>query len=179
MRRKEKERGFTLIELLVVIAIIGVLASMVMTSLSKAKAKARDARRVEDIRQIQNALEMYYAEHGRYPGSYWSCSGEGEHCGRHHFYWWQLEQALGQKLPVDPINEDKFPTEGGYSYEYLAGGSATMCYGQAYMIIYNKETEDEYEGKKMFCRSDGRDIYDFGGAFVVGMKGSGELELAH
>lgn len=34
------KKGFTLIELLVVIAIIGILASIVLTSLSKVKCKA-------------------------------------------------------------------------------------------------------------------------------------------
>lgn len=54
------QRGFTLIELLVVIAIIGLLASVVLVSLNSARAKSRDAKRVSDMRQFANALEMYY-----------------------------------------------------------------------------------------------------------------------
>jgi len=56
----KKNQGFTLIELLVVIAIIGILASIVLVSLGGARAKARDATRQSDLRQIQLAQEMYY-----------------------------------------------------------------------------------------------------------------------
>ncbi len=62
-------KGFTLIELLVVIAIIGLLATVVMTSLNSARKKGRDARRVEDINQIKTALELYYDSNGSYPST--------------------------------------------------------------------------------------------------------------
>lgn len=55
----KKSKGFTLIELLVVIAIIGILATIVLVSLNTARIKARDTRRVSDIRQIQLAMELY------------------------------------------------------------------------------------------------------------------------
>jgi prepilin-type N-terminal cleavage/methylation domain-containing protein len=54
------KKGFTLIELLVVIAIIGMLSSIVLVSLGGARARARDAKRQSDIRQISLALELAY-----------------------------------------------------------------------------------------------------------------------
>ena len=54
----KKNKGFTLIELLVVIAIIGLLASIVLVSLGPARARARDAKRISDIRQISLAMEL-------------------------------------------------------------------------------------------------------------------------
>ena len=58
--RVKRPSGFTLIELLVVISIIGLLASVVLVSLNGARAKARNARRLADIKQLQTALELYY-----------------------------------------------------------------------------------------------------------------------
>ncbi|MDE1924819.1 MAG: prepilin-type N-terminal cleavage/methylation domain-containing protein [Patescibacteria group bacterium] len=66
---KKPARAFTLVELMVVIAIIGILASIIVVSLSSSKAKGRDAKRVSDIRTIQLALEEYYNDNQSYPVS--------------------------------------------------------------------------------------------------------------
>lgn len=62
-----KNRAFTLIELLVVIAIISILMAIVITNLTQAKAKSRDAKRVSDIAQLQLALEIFFDRCNRYP----------------------------------------------------------------------------------------------------------------
>ena len=62
-----QNRGFTLIELLVVIAIIGLLASIVIASLTSVQAKARDTHRMEDINQLERALALYAADYSHYP----------------------------------------------------------------------------------------------------------------
>ncbi len=63
----KKVRGFTLVELLVVIAIIGLLSTLAVVALNNARQKARDARRVSDIKQLQTSLELYYNDVNSYP----------------------------------------------------------------------------------------------------------------
>ncbi len=83
-----KEEGFTLIELLVVISVIGLLSSMVLASLNRARAKARDVRRIANLNSISKALELYYDTNRQYPpeaasacdssrGTAGSCPGAG------------------------------------------------------------------------------------------------------
>ena len=63
-----KRRGFTLLELLVVIAIIGILASMLMPGLARAREAARRAFCANNLHQVGMALQMYADEaDGRYP----------------------------------------------------------------------------------------------------------------
>lgn len=62
----KNQRGFTLIEILIVVAIIGMLSSIVLVGLGSFRARGRDARRVADIKEIQNALELSYARYGEY-----------------------------------------------------------------------------------------------------------------
>lgn len=62
-----RTRGFTLIEMLAVIAIIGILSSIVITSLDNARKSGRDAKRVSDIKNLQIALSLYYNDYYKYP----------------------------------------------------------------------------------------------------------------
>lgn len=62
-------RGFTLIELLVVISIIGLVSSVIITSIDSARVKGRDTQRIAQLNQFMRALEIYYSIHGAYPCS--------------------------------------------------------------------------------------------------------------
>jgi prepilin-type N-terminal cleavage/methylation domain-containing protein len=66
---KTKHSAFTLIELLVVIAIIAILSTLSVVALGSARAKAREAKRLSDIRNIQTSLALYYNEYGVYPSA--------------------------------------------------------------------------------------------------------------
>lgn len=65
----KKQKGFTLIELLVVIAVIGLIATLSIVSLQGARIKARNTKRLADLRQIVSALELYYNDNQAYPVS--------------------------------------------------------------------------------------------------------------
>lgn len=67
---KKQKNGFTLIELLVVISIIGMLSSVVLSSVNRARISAQDTRRKSDLRQINIAINLFYNEYGRMPKNY-------------------------------------------------------------------------------------------------------------
>lgn len=74
----KRRSGFTLIELLVVMAIIGLLVGISASTFQTSRVKAKDGRRKGNIKQIQNALEQYMADHDTYPAA---SSGEIVACG--------------------------------------------------------------------------------------------------
>ena len=110
-----QEKGFTLIELLVVIAIIGLLASIVLVSLNTARAKARDAKRITDFRNVSLAMELYYDSFGTYPGNN---TLYPDHQAQFEAMTQQLVTAgfLGS-IPKDPNNKYMF-------YKYSATSAA-------------------------------------------------------
>lgn len=77
MKKVFSQKGFTLVELLVVISVIGVISTVALTSITNAGRRARDAKRLADMKQIRNALEVYKTTYGYYPAN----SDGGDSCG--------------------------------------------------------------------------------------------------
>ena len=64
---RRNQKAFTLIELLVVIAVIGLLASVVLVALATTRIKSRDAKRLADVKQIADAMALYFSDCNSYP----------------------------------------------------------------------------------------------------------------
>ena len=95
-----QKKGFTLLELLIVISIIGVLVALGTVSYSTAQKKSRDSRRKMDMKNIQTAMESYYAQNGSYPTATTNLT----------------DKFSGNSLPKDP------KTGVDYSYGLSAAG---------------------------------------------------------
>lgn len=66
-RRKLIGDGFTLMEILIVISIIITLSSVASVRVNSARIKSRDAKRVATLKTIEEALYLYFNEHGYFP----------------------------------------------------------------------------------------------------------------
>lgn len=110
--KKDKTQGFTLVEVLVVTGIIIALGAGILISTSSSRQGARDARRLEDIRQLRLALELYFDTNRRYPTSLS-----------------ELAPAHIPTVPRDPY---------GTNYRYAGRGLGSVC--GSYHLGANLET---------------------------------------
>lgn len=67
MKFHRTQPGFTLIELVVVLALVLLLSTLAVIALGSAREKARDAKRLSDLKQIQAVLELSFSETSSYP----------------------------------------------------------------------------------------------------------------
>jgi len=124
---KNNKKGFTLIEMLIVITIIGILSALILVGLSSFRMRGRDARRIADVRQAQNGLEIYYTKNLKYP-----TVAAGSPASR----WTELTTTLTgagiglTQIPQDPLAPDS-------SYDYKDGNSQ-----QNYVIAVTLEDGD-------------------------------------
>lgn len=77
IKKYGKKQGFTLIELLVVIAIIGILSSIVLSSLRSARIKASDSAVKAAMKQLSAQTEIFWSDNGTYGGGIANCDGSG------------------------------------------------------------------------------------------------------
>lgn len=132
---KVKRDGFTLIELLVVVSIIGLLSSIVLVSLHGARVKARDAVRIQTVKQLDTAIRLYVEDNGQAPPILHMLTGFDDpptlNCG-HNNRWCALEDMLSAYIGELPKDE---PMDDTYYYMYYASpGDGYQKYGVGVML---------------------------------------------
>jgi len=138
-----RQKGFTLVELLVAIGIIGILSSIAVVSVSNVRAKARDAKRIADVKQVQTALESFFNDQNAYPATARAklgdtpaavlCGHKGQ--GNAVVYDFQAAPNGGTCDTVTYLNPvPKNPTPNGKDYAYAAVG------GDSYTLKFSLES---------------------------------------
>ena len=153
---RQQKKGFTLIELLVVIAIIGLLSTLAVVALNSARQKARDAKRVADVKQIQTALELYFNDNQGYPsiddalslavlGEEDDCGGSACTCLDGGGFTSAADCGVDTPLFMGLIPADPGIVEAQYTYapEFAAGGgTCTISSGES-CVTYQIQFELE------------------------------------
>jgi general secretion pathway protein G len=103
-QQRRRSRGMTLIEIMVVITILGLIAAAVGVAVIPQLNQARIDRAKLDIRNIQNAMKLYYTKKGNYPDTATGLRGLVE------------MQAL-ESIPRDPWNNE---------YTYIKEGNTPV-----------------------------------------------------
>jgi len=163
MQRKYStiNKGFTLVELLVVMAIISILATVIIGGFRSSQMRGRDAGRKSDLKQIANALEIFYSDYGKYPPasgtqiagcSYNPATGIGAACA-----WGSSEFTDGKTVYFKTVPKDMAPSQ-----TYLYKVSSTKNKFQLYAHLENSQDKNCIGGN---CANPG--IADLcGGSYV-------------
>ena len=86
-----RQRGFTLLELLTVMTILAILATVGLAGYRHKTQLAREAVLKENLYQINNALEQYRADRGKYPSTLSALT----------------EYGYLREIPYDPITQSR------------------------------------------------------------------------
>lgn len=133
----KNKTGFTLVELLVVIAIIGILSTVLLVQFSTSRAKARDVKRTEDIRDLRIALEMYANANGFYPNT---GGGSVNNCDGSTTFDTGLSSLITNKL-LTRIPNDSLGTS-PYCFSYQSPANDNDCPGSAgkqFVLVFATE----------------------------------------
>jgi|GEM_PF-1346983 len=141
---KKTDKGFTLVELLVVISIISLLSSVILSSLSSARSKARDSIKIQAMEEYKKALNLFFSDKGYYPGSLDSLVPTYiseirpdlvNYIGRNNITYVQADEGgtCGDQCPSYRINvkleDGSISTPPSDVYDYKVTGNGTSIYG--------------------------------------------------
>lgn len=116
------EAGFSLVELLVVLAIIGLIATMVTPQVLGYLGRAKGETARIQVKNIAQAVELYYLDHGTYPTSQQGLQALVQPTGPA----WRGPYVRDSRGLTDPWGQPylyRAPGAGGKPYEVISLGS--------------------------------------------------------
>ena len=152
MKNLKNKKGFSLVELLVVITIMAILSVVAYVAVGGQTVKAKNSRRMQDLTAIQSALEIFYADNGKYPEDLdLGATDTGSTK--------DLVPKYMPKMALDPVMNKK--------YTYQTGSNYTK-----YQVAATIENDDGVYEAYVIGNS-GTDIITSGFKFTISTTGPG------
>lgn len=140
MLRPRNAQAFSLLELVVAISILSILAAVAVPHLTQHLASARDARRLQDVKNVKQALDQYFLDHQSYPSvgtsgpGGWDVSSDGD------FIPELVRSGYLGSVPMDPLNDG---SHAYYYYVYPKGSYGCASEAAFYVLaVKSFETAD-------------------------------------
>jgi len=123
VKKITQKKGFTLIELLVVISIVALLTTIIYGFVGEARAEAQDKKKIQESRQVKNALEIHRNKTGSVPseGSLDPNTAYNENSTEYENA--MLELVNSGSIPEIPTSDN------GEDYFYLIDDSGNGVFG--------------------------------------------------
>lgn len=139
-------KGFTLTEILVVVSIIGILTAVIIGGVTSTRSKARDTRRVADMKQISEAIENYFSSCYSYPSELTDLESSSS-CTEYI--------PVLNSLPHDP----QISTNGDYEY-YSDTAGGTLGTAKRFHLCATLESSNANKGKAGIGKFNISDVCD-------------------
>jgi len=123
------ERGFTMIELMVVLALISLLATMGLAQYRQSVVYSREAVLKQDLFQLRDAIDQYYADKGQYPSTLDALVSDG-YVRKLPDDPFTRSSSSWQTVPAEP--DPNNPTAEAGVYDVKSGSDATALDGTKY-----------------------------------------------
>lgn len=111
-----------LVCILIGVAFIGLLSTLATVALGSARIKARDSKRMSDLKQVQTALELYHVDQNVYPASSEAVLGTADYACLNTKGWQPagcFDPYMGV-IPTDPNSGEYVYSSNGDTYEITA-----------------------------------------------------------
>jgi general secretion pathway protein G len=124
-----RDDGFTMIELMVVLALISLLATMGLAQYRQSVIYAREAVLKQDLFQLRDAIDQYYADKNQYPSTLDALVSDG-YVRRLPEDPFTRSSTTWQTVPAEP--DPNNPTAEAGVYDVKSGTDATALDGTKY-----------------------------------------------
>jgi prepilin-type N-terminal cleavage/methylation domain-containing protein len=126
------QAGFTLIEIIVAIMILAIVSVGLLGNFFRSPPKARDAKRRQSLKQIHNALEIYYNDFNEYP----EAASDKISCDGTNAIDWGGDFTCSGSIYMKNLPQD--PNSGQYTFIY-----ETVNDEQGFRIFTYLENEED------------------------------------